>query len=139
MTDGNWIVGGHDSSGSGGGRPRFDWAGIDRDLRESARQDDHGARAPRVPGYGLTAQELHDYQRTFTEYAAARLLTVGADQYDEGESQKFEDMDLIKLATGLREELADVVNYAVMLDIRLTRIADRWDTLRKVSGHGVSE
>jgi hypothetical protein len=70
----------------------------------------------------MTTGQLYRYQRLFTGYAASRLIGVGKDQYDQGESQKFEDMTVGDLITGLREELADVVNYAVMLDIRLGRL-----------------
>lgn len=69
----------------------------------------------------MTSSELYGYQRMFTQWAAERLLSVGADQYSLPGRQKFEDMPTIDLITGLREELADIINYAVMLDIRLAR------------------
>ena len=111
-----------DPGGSTGTRPRFDWVGADRDKRELAGGDDGGASATDVPEYGMTSEQLYEYQRKFTEYAARRLLGVGKKQYDLGRVQKFEDMSVMELAVGLSEELADVVNYAVMLDIRMKRI-----------------
>lgn len=71
----------------------------------------------------MTSQALYTYQREFTRYAARRLLGVGADQYDEGDGQKFERMSVGELVDGLREELADIINYATMIDIQLQRWA----------------
>lgn len=124
------------SGGSGATRPRYDWMGFDRDQRGQGRGDarSEGAapvRAPLAPDHGMTAEQLHRYQQEFTLYAANRLLTVGKEQYDEGTEQKFESMTPYELAVGLREELADVINYAVMIDILLTRIARGWNTYVK--------
>lgn len=118
-------MGNVDTAGSTGTRPRFDWVGIDRERRELAGRDDGGAGAPRVPGFGLNVDQLYDYQREFTEYAAGRLLGVGKEQYDRGSVQKFETMSVNELIDGLREELADVVNYATMLDILVARLSAR--------------
>jgi hypothetical protein len=95
--------------------------GADRERGGLAGGDNARPSPPSVPEYGLNCDELYEYQREFTEYAAERLLGVGRDQYDEGASQKFEDMRLSELLIGLREELADVVNYATMIDVILTR------------------
>lgn len=72
----------------------------------------------------MSVNDLYEYQREFTEWAASRLMNVGADQYDMGEKgQKFEQMPVEDLITALAEELADIVNYATMLDIMLSRVS----------------
>ena len=117
--------------GSSGGRPRYDWMGIDREKREPVRQDPDGGSAPRAPlTLGMTVAELVEYQRAFTTYARARLRGVGADQYDMGQTQKFEYMDPEELVAGLREELADIVNYAVMIDIQMQRMLPHYWKVR---------
>lgn len=115
-------MGNVDTAGSTGTSPRFDWVGIDRERGGLGGGDDAGSGAPRVPEYGLSSGTLYYYQREFTKYAADRLLGVGHEQYDRADHQKFEDMSPRQLAEGLREELADIVNYATMLDIRLGRL-----------------
>jgi hypothetical protein len=126
----NWIIEipvTVDEGRGAGTRPRFDWVGFDREVRRHADGDVRGAGTPAAPEHGLSANALFDYQRTFTRYAANRLLTVGAAQYDEGASQKFEDMSIGVLIDGLREELADVINYATMIDIQMQRVAAQWE------------
>jgi hypothetical protein len=76
---------------------------------------------------------LHSYQRAFTQWAAERLLGVGADQYDDGDHQKFEAMTIDELVGGLREELADIVNYATMIDIQLQRWVAARQTIARES------
>lgn len=52
-----------------------------------------------------------------------RVTGIGAQQYyTPGEPQKFETMDFDDLAQYYREELLDIVNYAVMTMIRIDRI-----------------
>lgn len=72
----------------------------------------------------MTAEGLAEYQDLFCQYARKRIKGVGKDQYDLGDMQKFENMTVSSLISGLREELADIINYAVMLDIQ----ASRWLT-----------
>lgn len=126
-----------DTSLNGGGAtdiPRYDWAGRDAHQRGQGSTDAGRVPAPDLIPYGLTALEFHDYQQKFTKFAASRILGVGKSQYDHGSAQAFEDMTPYDLGTGLREELADVVNYAVMIDIQLTRIAQRWHTYKEATG-----
>lgn len=63
----------------------------------------------------MTPQELADE-------VTARVLGVGADQYDQGDTQRFEEMALDDLFLWAFEELDDVVAYCVMLRIRLERL-----------------
>lgn len=75
------------------------------------------------PNRPMTVDDLFQYQRKFTLWAGARMAGIGAEQYDDGENgQRFESMPFTALADGLAEELADIVNYAVMLDVKLQRL-----------------
>lgn len=78
----------------------------------------------------MSVADLFRYQRAFTLWAGARIAGVGAEQYDDGEKgQRFEGMAFERIATGLSEELADIVNYAVMLDIKMQRLVNQERTL----------
>ena len=50
--------------------------------------------------------------------------TDGLQQYDRGDRQAFEDLDFPTLITYAQEELADIVNYAAMLSIKLQRLKE---------------
>lgn len=103
------------------------WDGVERRQRGPREAN---VRVVRTPPIGMTADDLFQYQRTFTHYAAKRLLGVGAQQYDRGGEQKFERMTVDELVTGLREELADIINYATMIDIQLARWAERTGSIK---------
>lgn len=130
-----------DRRGGRGGRPRFDWVGADRDARESVGEDADGARPldrsaleealegirrywrpPMIPQHGMSSRQLADHQKELSKYARGRILGVGAEQYDDSTEQRFESMTLDELWTGAREEIADLINYLAMLDIRLGRM-----------------
>jgi hypothetical protein len=55
--------------------------------------------------------------------AQARVRGVGAEQYTESDGQRFESMPLLGLIEYAREEALDLVNYGVMLAIRIERLA----------------
>lgn len=125
------LVGTAEQGRSGGDRPRFDWMGIDSDLRRHTRPHTDRASAPVdndhwdppvTPKYGMTSRELADYQKQLATYARGRILGVGNEQYDYGMFQKFENMTIDELWTGAREEIADLINYVTMLDIMLGRL-----------------
>lgn len=82
------------------------------------RDRDH---PPDAPTHGLTSWDLADWQHQFGLYAQTRILGIGAHQYDEAGSQKFEHLPLADLYDELLDELADVVNYAAMLAARISR------------------
>lgn len=55
--------------------------------------------------------------------AQARILGVGREQYTEGDEQQFETMPLQDLIEYAREEALDLINYGVMLTLRIERLA----------------
>lgn len=85
---------------------------------------------PVVP-YGMTADDLAQYVAKFIDAARERITTIGAEQYDHGSRQAFEDMPLITLLNAAREEAQDLAGYAAMIDIRIGRI------LAALDGKGV--
>lgn len=74
------------------------------------------------PPYGLTVRQLADGQKALAAYARWRLYGVGRDQYDQGDHQKCEDMDIARLILEARDEIADLVNYLTFIDLRLDRM-----------------
>lgn len=77
----------------------------------------------KVKGFGLTSDELAQYVADFVVDAASRVRGVGNDQYSFPGYQKFEAMTLPELFEYADEELLDLLNYCVMLRIRLIRLA----------------
>jgi hypothetical protein len=65
---------------------------------------------------------ITDEEAWVIEQAQSRILGVGNEQYSEGDKQKFETMPLPKLAQYCEEEALDLVNYGVMLTIRVRRL-----------------
>lgn len=70
-------------------------------------------------GIGITSEQLADFVDVMCMLASERVLGVGAEQYDEGGRQKFEDMSEPELRQELIEELLDVVVYASMLALKV--------------------
>ena len=99
--------------------PSSGGAGLDGLERGFADGDDS---PPAPPAEGMSSWDLADYQAEFAEYAARRILGTGAQQYDYAGVQKFEQLDLPDIADELVDELADIVNYATMLAIRILRV-----------------
>jgi uncharacterized protein (UPF0264 family) len=64
--------------------------------------------------------------------AQARVLGVGAEQYERDGQQKFEAMPMWELVEYAREEALDLVNYGVMLTLRIERLADVMTALEGV-------
>ena len=87
-------------------------------------QEDTRDHGPTAPSEGMSSQELADFQREFSEWSRQRILTDGLQQYDRGDRQAFEDLDFPTLITYAQEELADIVNYAAMLSIKLQRLKE---------------
>ena len=83
-----------------------------------------GSDSPSAPSEGMTSQQLADFQREFSDWSRTRILTDGLQQYDRGNRQAFEDLDFPTLITYAQEELADLVNYAAMLSIKLQRLKE---------------
>ena len=78
---------------------------------------------PEAPAYGMTSAALAEEVSEAITRATTRVLGVGQAQYDQGTSQKFEDMPLADLIEGALEELDDVIVYSTMVGIRFRRIA----------------
>ncbi|MEV0823881.1 hypothetical protein [Nonomuraea rubra] len=70
----------------------------------------------------MTSEELAAAIKTSVEAVQGRILGVGKDQYDYGDSQTFEKMMISDLIDWAIEEADDQIAYAVMLRIRLTRL-----------------
>ncbi|MFD3464834.1 hypothetical protein ACFWWM_00400 [Streptomyces sp. NPDC058682] len=70
----------------------------------------------------MTSEELADSFTGFIGECRSRILGIGAEQYDEGDGQKFEKMPLVDLIRYAREEAQDLAVYAAMMDIRLARL-----------------
>jgi hypothetical protein len=90
---------------------------------ECEREND-GDNRPSAPSEGMSSQELADFQHEFSEWSRQRILTDGLKQYDRGDRQAFEDLDFPTLIEMAHEELADLVNYAAMLAIKLERLRE---------------
>ena len=76
-----------------------------------------------VKPFGLSSEDLAGYVADAVVDAAGRIKGVGNEQYSMGGFQKFEGMPLIELFEYADEELLDLMNYAIMLRIRLIRLA----------------
>lgn len=76
-----------------------------------------------VKPFGLSSQDLAEYVADAVVDAAGRIKGVGNEQYSMGGFQKFEGLPLIELFEMADEELLDLMNYAIMLRIRLIRLA----------------
>lgn len=75
----------------------------------------------------MTPQELSDAVAEVVADAQARVGpdSIGARQYHvEGQPQRFESMPFADLIEYVREEALDLVNYGVMLTIRIQRLKD---------------
>lgn len=73
----------------------------------------------------MTSEELAETVAETIRATTARILGVGAAQYDDGSgTQKFETLPAAELAAWLIEEADDLIVYAIMLRIRAARFAD---------------
>ncbi|MEU3618821.1 hypothetical protein ABZ725_41840 [Streptomyces sp. NPDC006872] len=70
----------------------------------------------------MSPYELRGRFMDFMGQCTNRILTVGAEQYSDGDTQKFETMPILGLVQYAREEAQDLAVYAAMLDIRLSRL-----------------
>lgn len=82
----------------------------------------------------MTSEELADQVEEFIVHAITRVKGTGDDQYSKGDTQNFEGLEVDELFKWAEEELADIVNYSVMLAIRLRRIqADLAEAIKEVA------
>lgn len=71
----------------------------------------------------MTSAELADEVTAAVVACRARILGVGAAQYDDGSgTQKFETLPIDELERWMEEEIDDMIVYACMLRIRLRRM-----------------
>ena len=70
----------------------------------------------------MTSEELAEFVTGEVERLRTRIMGVGKDQYEDGDEQLFETMPLEQLFEYAREELDDIVVYALMTKIRLNRL-----------------
>jgi hypothetical protein len=76
-----------------------------------------------VKPFGLSSEDLANYIGDFVVDAASRVRGVGNDQYSMQGYQRFEEYTLPRLFEETDEELLDLMNYLVMIRIRLIRLA----------------
>jgi len=70
-------------------------------------------------GDGVSSAELADFTSTLSQLAADRVLTVGHQDYGQGQRQRFEGLSGPDLAREMLEEAADAINYLAMAAIRM--------------------
>lgn len=70
----------------------------------------------------MTSEELADFVEGFIVQAVTRVKGTGDDQYSDGDVQKFETKEIDDIFQDAQEELYDVVNYAIMLSLRLDQL-----------------
>lgn len=75
-----------------------------------------------VKPFGMSSQDLAESVVEYMKEATARIHGVGNDQYSQPSHQKFEELDIHEMFNYADEELLDLMNYLVMLRIRLFRI-----------------
>ncbi|MEQ4716121.1 hypothetical protein [Nonomuraea sp. B19D2] len=71
---------------------------------------------------GITSDQLAEAVEDAIRSAKRRVIGVGKEQYDQGDTQHFEGMTLAQLLDWAGEEAQDLIVYAVMLDIRIKRV-----------------
>jgi hypothetical protein len=72
----------------------------------------------------VTSEELAREVKAAVAACQDRVMGPGNSQYSYGETQKFEEMPLGDLVEMAREEVQDLIVYAVMTDIRLKRLQE---------------
>lgn len=77
-----------------------------------------GHEAVRQHGQGVDPSDLANYITLLGDFAAERVLGVGAEQYG-GRLQKFETKSVEDLRRDALEEAADLVAYAAMILIKI--------------------
>lgn len=103
-------------------------------LFESEMEAVGTSGVPDVLTFGMSPERLGRGFKVFVERAYRRITGVGAQQYSNGTSQKFETMPIRELADMALEELEDLAVYAGMLHIRFQRIAAAIDNAALTDG-----
>lgn len=109
-----------------GSRPKeYPQPGIDDPHTLVKREPNRRVRSapPKTPPRGVDVGKLAEYQKELTDYARWRIIVKGADTYtDATGGQRFEEMDISQLAKEAQDEIADLINYATMLNINIQRM-----------------
>lgn len=82
----------------------------------------------------MTSEELANEVMTAVAACQERVMGVGNEQYSFGETQKFEELPLGELVLMAREEVQDLIVYAVMTDIRLKRLEAALNAFNTAAG-----
>lgn len=77
-----------------------------------------------TPPYGMTSAQLAEEVASAVTRATSRVVGTGRSQYEFVDHQKFEVMDLADLIEYTLEEADDLINYSVMVQIRMRRLRD---------------
>lgn len=86
----------------------------------------------------MNSEQLAKRVERTTKEACSRILGIGAEQYAQGDTQKFETMPFPELAIYYKEELLDQINYCVMQIIRIEDLAQRFNAMiRSLEGAGI--
>ncbi len=80
---------------------------------------------------GLTSEQFADHVAQFVTAATGRVLGPGHAQYSSDDGQAFEAMTPLEIIAWAREEVQDLANYAAMLDIQLSRLAQRLEAVEQ--------
>lgn len=72
----------------------------------------------------MTSEDLARYIDRIVSTVQGRVLTVGQEQYSEGDTQQFERMNLLQITDYLLEEIQDSIAYNVMLHHKAERLKD---------------
>lgn len=72
--------------------------------------------------FGMSSADLAEHVVEYMKEATERVTGVGNDQYTLKSHQKFEELDIHEVFNYADEEILDLMNYLVMVRIRLMRI-----------------
>ncbi|MEV2279301.1 hypothetical protein AB0I72_27360 [Nocardiopsis sp. NPDC049922] len=72
----------------------------------------------------MTSEDLAREVNATIAACQERVVGVGNSQYSYGDTQRFEEMPFADLVLMAREEVQDLIVYAVMTDIRLKRLQE---------------
>ena len=70
----------------------------------------------------MTSDELADHIEDTIRGCRGQALGPGHRQYGQGDTQQFESMDPVDILQMVREEVWDLINYAIMTDVQLQKL-----------------
>jgi hypothetical protein len=81
----------------------------------------------------MTTEELSKHVASIVVACQARVCGTGARQYSDADGQLFEKMSPEQLLLETRDEAYDIINYGVMLVLRIEQIRERMLTRVKAA------